>query len=334
MLSALFAHPGSAQEDRIFTFKSGAAIKGKILEITNEKVVIEVRGANQSFATNEIARILFEGEPPQLTRTKDSIGQGNLDQAMDEFKKIDVASIKSEQIKKDYAFYNGYLAASNALRGKGDAAAASALLLNWAKSNSTSHLFYSASEKLGELAMAMGAPDRASKYFGKIAESKFPDLQVKGNYLTGKALLALKQTVEAKSKFATVADAKVSDSPSLKYKKLANIASVCCDAAEGKSDQALQALEKMVDEGDSTDAELFSELYNAMGGILRATGKNEEAIFAYLKIDLLYSSELDVHAEALYWLSQLWPKVGESQRAMESKSKLSKLYRTSQWLEK
>ena len=96
----------------------------------------------------------------------------------------------------------------------------------------------------------------------------------------------------------------------------------------------MQALEKMVDEGDSTDAELFSELYNAMGGILQTAGKNEEAILAFLKTDLLYASEVDAHAEALYWLSQLWPKIGDSQRATEAKSKLSKLYPTSQWLTK
>ncbi|MFY8201376.1 MAG: hypothetical protein ACOVLE_11935, partial [Pirellula staleyi] len=108
-------------------------MKGIIIERTRDKVVIEVRGANQSFPSNEIARVVFEGEPQQLTRAKDFIGQGNLDQAIDEFKKIDVPSIKIDDIKKDYEFYRGYLSAVNALRAKGDAAAAKTLLLNLGK---------------------------------------------------------------------------------------------------------------------------------------------------------------------------------------------------------
>jgi len=330
----LIADSATAQEDRVFPLKGGAAVRGKIVERTRDKVVIEVRGTNQNFPSNEIARVVFDGEPPQLTRAKDSIGQGNLDQAIEEFTKIDVSTVKSDEVKQDYQFYRGYLAAANALRGKGDATTATGLLLNWAKANSTSHHFYTASEKLGELAMASGAPADASKYFGVLAAAPFPDLKVKGGYLAGKALLALKQIPEAKTKLATVIQAQVSDPASLKLKKLAKIALVYCDAAEGKPDQAIQELEKMVDEGDSTDAELFASLYNATGVILQDAGKNEEALLAFLKTDLLYASETDAHSEALYWLSKLWSKVGDNQRATDAKSRLAKLYPTSQWLKK
>jgi tetratricopeptide (TPR) repeat protein len=167
-----------------------------------------------------------------------------------------------------------------------------------------------------------------------LAGSPFPDFKVKGNYLSGKALLEVKQIPEARSKFAAVGQAQVSDAASLKFKKLASLATIRCDAAEGKTEQAVQALEKMVDDGDSTDTELYSELFNALGGIFQAEGKNDEAILAYLKTDLLYASELDAHAEALYHLAQLWPLIGENQRATETKSRLAKLYPTSPWLKK
>ena len=324
----------AAQEDRIFTLKGGVAIRGKIIERTRDKVVIEVKGANQNVATNEIARIINDGEPQPLTKAKDLISQGNIDQAIQEFKKVADDTLKSDVVKQDYQFYRGYLAASNAMQGKGDANAAQKLLLAWAKENSTSNHFYTASEKLGELAMSLGAPDQAAKYFGVLAGAPFPDLKVKGGYLAGKALLALKKTEDARAKFEVVTQAQVSDPASLKLKKLASVGLIGCDATDGKADQALAALEKMVDEGDSSDAELFSELYNAMGGILQTAGRNEEAILSYLKTDLLYASEIEAHAEALYWLSQLWPKIGENQRATEAKSRLAKLYPTSLWLKK
>ncbi len=327
--------PTAWTQDKIYPLAGGASINGKIVERTKDKVVIESRGVNQSFDTNAIARLVFDGEPPQLTRTKGSILDGQLDQAIEEFKKIDVSTLKTDEIKQDYNFFTGYLAALNALRGKGDAVGASKLLLAWAseKENRSSHLFYSASEKLGELAMASGAPD-AARYFGVLATAPFVELKVKGNYLSGKAMLANKKPAEAKAKFAEVAQFQVADPVSLKFKKLASLGAIQCDAAEGKAAQAIEAIEKMVDEGDSTDAELYSELFNTLGGILQAAGKNEEAVLSYLKTDLLYASEPDAHAEALYHLTQLWPLLGENQRATETKSRLSKLYPTSLWLKK
>jgi len=333
MVAASSAFCPTWAQDKVFPLK-GVAGSGKIVERTRDKVVLEKGEIKQNFDTNQISRVVFDGEPQPLTRAKDLIGQGQIDQAMEEFRKIDVPSLKSEDIKQDYQFYRGYISALNALRGKGDAAAASKLLLEWAKTNGTSHLFYLASEKLGELAIATGTPDQAAKFFGVLASSPFDDLKVKGNYLSGKAMLANKQIPEARARFSAVAQSQVSDAGSLKYKKLASLASVRCDAAEGKAPQAIAALEKMVDEGDSTDAELFSELFNAQGGILRAAGNNEEAILAFLKTDLLYATELDAHAEALHELSQLWQLVGENQRATETKSRLAKLYPTSPWLKK
>lgn len=328
------ASPVFSQEDRILPLKGGVQVRGKIVERTKDKIVMEVRGSNQNFPVNEIARVVFEGEPQQLTRAKESISQGNLDQAVDEFAKIDVSSLKSDDIKSDHKYYQGYLAAANALRGKGDAAAAKALLLAWVNANANSHHFYEAAEKLGELAMALGTPAEASRYFGALVNSSYPDFKVKGGYLGGKASLAQKLVPEAKTKLNAVIQAQVSDPTSLKYKKLAGVAIVACDAADGKTDQALQSLEKMVDEGDSSDSEMFAEIYNTMGTILQSVGKNEDALLAFLKTDLLYASEIDAHAESLYWLSQLWAKVGENQRAVDAKSRLAKLYPTSPWLKK
>jgi len=323
----------SSAQDRVFPLK-GVQGTGKIVERTRDKVVIEKGGANQSYETNNISRVVFDGEPQLLSRAKDEVGQGQLDQAMEDFAKVDFPSIKSEDIKQDYLFFKGYIDALNALRGRGDPRAASKLLFSWAKDNSTSHLFYLASETLGELAMASGTPELASRYFSVLSGSPFADLKTKGNYLSGKALLASKKPVDARAKFDLVAQAQVGDPASLKFKKLASLASIRCDAAEGKGKQALDALEKMVDEGDSTDSELFSEIFNAIGGILRASGNNDESVLAYLKTDLLYATEVEAHAEALYNLSQLWALIGDNQRATETKSRLSKLYPTSPWLTK
>jgi len=50
----------SAQDrDRVYPVK-GAAVTGKIVEKNRDRVVIEVRGNNQNFPSNEILRLLYE----------------------------------------------------------------------------------------------------------------------------------------------------------------------------------------------------------------------------------------------------------------------------------
>jgi tetratricopeptide (TPR) repeat protein len=319
--------------DRVFPIK-GAAVTGKIVERNRDRVVVEVRGNNQNFPTNEILRVLFDGEPPSFSRTKDLAGQGQFDQAVEEFKKIDAASLKTEDMKQEYQFYRGYLAGQMALRGKGDPANALKILSGWVKDDAQSHQFYSAAEVMGELALATGAADQAAKYYGGLAAAPFPELKAKGNFLQGRALVSQKQNAEAKSKFAAVIDAKLTDPVSLKYQKLARIGLIKCDAQEGKGDQAIAELEKMVDDGDSTDSELFAEIFNTLGSLFEAAGRNDEALLSYLKTDLLYAMQSEPHAESLYRLSQLWAKMGDVQQAAESKQRLSKLYPTSPWVKK
>lgn len=319
--------------DRVFPAK-GAAVTGKIVEKNRDKVVIEVRGNNQNFPSNEILRLLYEGEPPTLSRTKDLVAQGQIDQAVDEFKKIDAASLPSEDMKQDYQYLRGFIAGTMAIRGKGDPKNALALLSNWVKDNSQSYLFYPAAELMGDLAVASGTPDQAAKYYGGLASAPFPELKTKGSFLQGKALMASKQNSDAKSKFQAVIDAKLSDPVSLKFQKMARIGIIQCDATEGKASEAIAELEKMVDEGDSTDGELFAELFNTLGALLAGAGRDEEAILSYLKTDQLYGAQSEAHAESLFRLTSLWTKLGATQKAADAKQKLEKLYPTSSWARK
>jgi tetratricopeptide (TPR) repeat protein len=319
--------------DRVFPVK-GPAVTGKIVEKNRDKVVIEVRGNNQNFPSNEILRLLYEGEPPTLSRTKDLVAQGQIEQAVDEFKKIDAASLPSEDMKQDYQFLRGYIAGTLATKGKGDPKNALTLLTNWVKDNAQSYQFYPAAELMGDLAVASGTPDQAAKYYGGLAAAPFPELKVKGSFLQGKALMASKQNADAKAKFQAVLEAKLSDPVSLKFQKMARIGIIQSDALEGKATEAIGELEKMVDEGDSTDGELFAELFNTLGSLFAAAGRNEEAVLSYLKTDQLYGAQSEPHAESLYRLNQLWTKMGSTQKAADAKQKLEKLYPTSPWVRK
>ncbi|XZE43444.1 tetratricopeptide repeat protein [Pirellulaceae bacterium SH467] len=325
----------SQDRDRVFPTKGGAAATGRITERTRDKIVLESnRGTTQSFDTIDVERVVYDGEPQSLSRAKDSIVQGQYDQAETEIADVAVSALKTDAMKEDFGFYKAYLAAAQAMRGKGDLVNATKLLLDWAKTYPSSPNFYAASETLGNLAIALGVPNQASRYYGAVAGAPFPELKLRGGYLQGKALLLQGEVDEARSKLAAVTQASVADAPMLKIQKMAAIGLIQCDAAQGKGKDAVASLEKMVDEGDSSDAELFAALFNSLGAIYASQNNHQEALLSFLKTHLLYSTQADAHAEALYNLSVLWSKLGEPLRAADAKSELVKLYPNSSWAKK
>lgn len=325
----------SQSRDRVFLSKGGAAPAGSITERTKDQVVIETSsGKVQNYPTNDIVRIVFDGEPTQLSRAKDNVGQGQFEQAAKELSEVAVSSLTTEDMKEDYYFYKFYLDGSLALIGKGNPEQASKALLQWAAKYRNSHNFYKASEMLGDLAIASGTPEEAVKFYAVLSKTGFPDLKFKGSFLQGKSLMLSGKYAEATTILNSLAQEKVADPALLKLQKLAAVTAIRCEAATGNVDSALQKLEAMVDQGDSTDAVLFAEIYNALGSIFLLQKNDYEAFLSYLKTDMLYSSQPEPHAEALYNLSKLWEKVGDPLKATDAKSRLAKLYPTSPWLSK
>jgi TolA-binding protein len=59
--------------------------------------------------------------------------------------------------------------------------------------------------------------------------------------------------------------------------------------------------------------------------------QDQDALIAYLTVDLVYGDSPETHAEALFQLSQLWNRGGYPRRAEEVRKKLMKTYPKSTW---
>jgi tetratricopeptide (TPR) repeat protein len=320
-------------EDRVFPL-AGGRVSGKITEATKDNIIIEASGKTQKFAPNDITRIQFDGEPQSLSRAKEFVSNGQLESAALEIKKVDPASLMTDDHKKEFAYYRWFIEGRLALIGKGDAAGAVKGLLAFAKENPQTFHFYEMTENLGNLASSLGNFDRAAVYFAALSKSPVREVQVRGKYLEGRSLLTQQKVPEAAKAFSDVAAASADTPTVARIKKLAVVGMARCDVVNGKAPEALGSLQKLVKENDSTDGELFANIYNAQGECLAKMEQNEGAVLAFLHTDLLFANQPDSHAEALYHLSSLWTKVGDPQRAADAKARLLSLYAGSSWAKK
>ena len=101
--------------------------------------------------------------------------------------------------------------------------------------------------------------------------------------------------------------------------------------------EAANILGNVIRESATDDTRLQAEAYVRQGDCYAALGdRDKDAVMAYLHVDVIPSLavEKDLHAEALYQLSQLWPELRHPDRADLAAGKLQSLYPNSPWTKK
>ncbi len=324
--------PAQAQ-DRVYP-KRDTVASGKIVEINPAAVKITVRGKDQTYDMSDVRKVSFDGEPNTLDRARESVVQGQYEQALDEVKKIPLESLENPLVKQDVEFYRYYCEGKLALAGNGDKEAASKGLIAVASANQKTHHLYEISELLGELKVAGGQPEQAIPFFNMLLSAKGSDTKALGVYRLGEVQLAQGKHEEAKVRFEQLSGA-TSSSPEMgRLKSLAEVGLAVCDNLAGNSQQALEKLDGLAQQFDSTDQGLFARINNARGACYTSLGKTNQALLSYLQTDLMFFTDGEAHAEALYHLSQLWPKAGQPTRAAEAKERLGSQYASSSWANK
>ncbi len=331
--ASLIATSCYAQDaDKIYP-NSGTVATGKIVETTRNNVVAEVRGVKENFPSNEIQRIVYETEPPLLTRAKELVLGGQWEEAHDSLKKVPKDAITRDEASRDLEYYFGLVETQLALQGQGDPVAAETRLRNYVGLNPQSFHFYEAADALGSLAASVGGHDRAAKYFAALASAPFPEYKLKAQYMLGTSQLSVGNAAEARKAFSEAVAASADNQEAKRYQKLSKLGLIRCETADKKTDDAIKSLRAMVSESDATDSQLFAQIYNAIGEAHRQAGQEEEALLAYLHTDLLFTSDPNQHAEALYYLSQLFLKT-DPQRAADAKARLQSQHTNSSWAKK
>ena len=68
-----------------------------------------------------------------------------------------------------------------------------------------------------------------------------------------------------------------------------------------------------------------------MGKCYEKANQKKDALLAFLRVDIVYASVPDAHAESLAHLAPLWQAVGQEERGREARQTLKDKYGGSKW---
>ena len=312
---------------------TGTAIRGSVTVSNRDEITVDVRGTPRKIPAREVQRIVFGNGPSALRQAHEALGDGQFANALESLAKIKPAQLREDSIREDFAFQTAYCKAMLGAEAPGGTAAAAKEMLDFVRQYPTSFHFYRAVEILGDLAMRLGNYSKAATYYAQLSKAPWQEYKLKSAVLEAGALQAQgPENYEAALKrYDLVARASVRGPEAERQQQFALAGKAACEAELGNTDSARQAAEQIIQNNDPDDVELFARAYNALGASYRKTDNPRDAILAYLHVDLLCHRARDAHAEALYYLSQLWNEVGKADRATEARNTLKSRYGETTW---
>ena len=309
----------------------GKTVSGEITDMTSRQVTVKSRGKTKPLPVNEIVSITFDGSPNSLNLARLAVRNGRYEDALKTLGKIKMEEIKRDLVKQDVAFYKGMCAARLALAGSGEVQAAGKQMNDFIRSYPENYHWLKANELVGDLLVAKKSFGHAAGYYDKLAKAPWPDYRMRAGVAIGQAKLAEGKTQEARKTFESVLAIKASGKAAQTQKLYARLGMARCLSEEEKTDEAVKLVQEIILRADPEESRLLAKAYNALGTALRKAGKTNDALLAFLHVDILYSSSPEEHAEALANLAELWNEVHKPQRAVQSRETLEKRYKNSRW---
>lgn len=325
LLTLVCQHFAHAQLDRVYPL-TGSGVTGTVSDMKKDGVVIKVGNNNQNYRIDQLRKITFEGDPGPLTRGRDLVLEGQYQSALDQLKQVNLQSIQREYVAADAIFYRLYAEAKLALAGQGDKEAAKKNLSTFAAKYQDNYHFYQVAELLGDLASATGDFEGATRFYRALERSSAPLVSARASYLVALSLTRNGKGAEALAGFDKVLSASLDTSEGARLKVLAQAGRSVALANSGQGQEALQAINAIIETLNPEDAELAARVYNARGAAQEVLGDHEAALLDYLHTHLLFSGVVDAHAEALSRMVNLWPKVGQPDQAAAARQELQTKY--------
>lgn len=314
--------------------RGSTKILGTITAVSKTEVTIKTGSGEKTVPANQIARLTLADEPSELRQARQALIGGQYEQAIENLQQSELPEDAPDLVRQEWKYCLATSKAQLALRGGANAKEALAQMLDFLKTERDTYRFYPAVELLGQLAEATGANEEAVKYYQQLRKAPWPEYAVRPSILIGRAMRSQGKYQEAVGQYDEALKTTASDPATLRQQTIARIGKAASQAELGQAAESVQTLQDIIDKNDPNDQELFAEAYLALGAAYRQSQRPMDAVLAYLHIDLLFYSQQDAHAQALYHLTNLWPQLQQPDRAVEARKLLNTRYPGTIWSQK
>ena len=323
-----------AADDTIVTIEK-KTVKGEIKSMSrNEVTLVKVGGGEVTFKTPEIELIRFANDPVQFNAIRNQINNGGFENALKAMDKLKEGDIDRAEAKQEIQYMRALCHARLALGGGFDVLTAGKEMRAFVKDYPDNYHVLPAHEILGDLLVAAQKYKDATEYYKALADSPFDEYKMRAGVATGRALLAEKKFAEAQQAFdvALELSAKAKGAMAEAQQQAAMLGKAACLAETGNPDEGIKLIEGAIAKLPPEEGDLHARAYVTMGNCYRKkTDSAKPALLAFLHVDVLYFSNPQAHAEALWNLAKLWNDIGKPERAVQAAQLLKDRYPSSPW---
>lgn len=308
------------------------AVRGTITGYDKNNIKIQQGSNEREIPVNTITSINWDQEPLDLKNARSSEKAGNFSKALELYAKVkaDVGGL-TKDAQADLNYLMARAEARQALVNPSKQADAIKNLEAFKGANRDHFRYYELHQYLGQLYAAQGDTAKATAAFNEMKSAPFKDYQMAAQILSADALFQSGDLAKAQQEYQAVANMQVQSQQEIDRKNEARLGLALCQIKQGQPDQAVEIANSVISETEPTQAGVQARAFLRKGDALLALEKPQEAIIAYLAVDLLFASEPNLHAEALHQLSSLWGIVGKADRASDAQARLRSQYPESPW---
>ncbi|HWB11318.1 MAG TPA: tetratricopeptide repeat protein [Pirellulales bacterium] len=329
---SLFLPASLRADDTIKKVGESSPLKCSISSINKNEVQYTKSGKDETVPTYEIESIRLTDEPPQLNLIRNQVNNGAYENALKALDRLNPDSIERAEVKAEVQYLRAYAHARLALGGSGDVAEAGRQVKAFIDAHPDSYHFYGANELAGDLLVALGKYDAATNFYKALAAAPADAYKIRAGIDTGRAKLAEKKYPDALKEFDTALGlAEKGKSPEAQ-KLSAMLGKASCLAQTGQPEEGVKLAETVIAKLPAEEVDLHAWAYVVQGNCYRQMpDRTKQALLAFLHVDVLYFSNPQLHAEALWNLASLWQDLKKSDRASQASSLLKERYPNSTW---
>lgn len=335
LLAALVPLPATAlgqSTDRLIS--ADGTLSGKVVTLGRDEVQIEDRGGEiHKVPIDRLRDVQFAGEPQSLRSARGMLARGRAAAAIEELAKVEAAELDGADaaVLADMEYVKAVAAGRAALISGSDPREPGRLVNDFLTKHADSHHYYAAQELLGDLLARAGRIDNAITAYSQLSKGP-PALRVRAAAAKARMLLDQRKYQEALAEFDAAIAVDASDEAAAAQKRDAALGRARSLIGLGRVDDAIGVVHAVIDAAVPEEGDVLAAAYATLGAAYRAaSGKDQDALIAFLTVDLIYNGVPDAHAEALANLVVLWEQAGNPERAREARATLEASYPGSRW---